>query len=47
MNLKEKRDRLDWQENQSYPWRCSPMTMVVGLAITLVLVWVVGHLVGG
>lgn len=46
MNLKDERDFRDWEENQRYPWRWSPLTMCVALAGVLVAVWVVGTLIG-
>jgi hypothetical protein len=46
-DVEKERERRDWEDNERYPWRFSPMTMCVLLAATLTLAWLVGTLLGG
>lgn len=48
MNLYEEEKRLDGIENQDwYPWRFSPLEMLVFLGVTIELVLIAGFLAGG
>jgi hypothetical protein len=47
MNLRKMEENMDWEQNDKYPWRYSPLEIIIFLAATLELVLVIGYLIGG
>ena len=47
MNLKEMEENMDWEQNDKYPWKYSPLEMIIFLVAMLESVLVIGLLVGG